>query len=120
MDAIRRELSEVNEQEADINELQQQLEKAELPEEAHEEAKRELGRLAQMSPAAAEYTMVRTYLDWLLNLPWSVSTEDILDLPKARQVMDQDHYDLDKVKQRILEYLAVRKPKPEAKGPGAI
>ncbi len=117
MDAIRRELGEGDEQEAEITELQQQLDAAELPEEAQEEAKRELGRLAQMSPAAAEYTMVRTYLDWLLSLPWSVSTEDKLDLPKARQVLDQDHYDLDKVKQRILEYLAVRKLRPEAKGP---
>ncbi len=117
LETIRQELGETDEQETEINELRQQLDAAELPEEAQTEAKRELDRLAQMSPAAAEYSMVRTYLDWLLNLPWTVSTEDHLDLPSARQVLDEDHYDLNKVKQRIIEYLAVRKLRPEAKGP---
>ncbi len=117
LETIRRELGEGSEQETEINELREQLAVAELPEEAKKEAERQLQRLAQMSPAAAEYTMVRTYLDWMVNLPWTVSTEDILDLPSARLVLDQDHYDLDKVKQRILEFLAVRQLKPEAKGP---
>ncbi len=114
---IRRELGEHDEQEVEIDELRQQLEAAKLPEEAYKEAARELERLAQMLPAAAEYTMVRTYLDWILSLPWNIGTEDLLDLTRARQVLDEDHYNLDKVKQRILEYLAVRKLKPEAKGP---
>ncbi len=117
LETIRRELGEQDEQEAELDELRQQLEAKELPSEADKEAGRQLERLAQMLPAAAEYTMVRTYLDWLLSLPWKSSTEDQLDLTRARLVLDEDHYNLDKVKQRILEYLAVRKLKPEAKGP---
>ncbi|MGK7916103.1 MAG: LON peptidase substrate-binding domain-containing protein, partial [Prochloraceae cyanobacterium] len=116
LETSRRELGEQNEQEAEIDKLRQQLEAKELPSETYKEAARELDRLAQMVPAAAEYTMVRTYLDWILSLPWNISTEDILDLTRARQILDEDHYNLDKVKQRILEYLAVRKLKPEAKG----
>ena len=120
LETIRRELGEQDEQEAEIDELRQQLETTKLPEETYKEAVRELERLAQMLPAAAEYTMVRTYLDWLLSLPWQISTEDILDLTKARQVLDEDHYNLDKVKQRILEYLAVRKLKPLVPGKGNL
>jgi len=117
LEAIRRELGEVDEREAEINELRQRLEEANLPEEARKEAERELDRLSRMPPAAAEAVVARTYLDWVLSLPWNVSTEDNLDLGRARRVLDEDHYDLDKVKERILEYLAVRKLRPQAKGP---
>jgi ATP-dependent Lon protease len=117
LEAIRRELGEEDESKAEINELQQRLAAAALPEEAHKEAERELERLSRMSPVAAEYTTTRTYLDWLFSLPWNTTTEDLLDLPRSRQILDDDHYDLDKVKQRILEFLAVRQLRPEAKGP---
>ena len=88
-----------------------------MPEEAKKEALRELERLSKMSPAAAEYTVTRTYLDWLVALPWNKRTEAEIDLVKAKEVLDNDHYDLEKVKDRILEYLAVRKMKPDIKGP---
>jgi ATP-dependent Lon protease len=90
---------------------------AKLPPEAMKEGERELDRLAKMPPAAAEYTVSRTYLDWLIELPWSVSTEDNLDIPQVQKVLDEDHYDLEKVKKRILEYLSVRKLKADMKGP---
>ncbi|MDY6906768.1 MAG: endopeptidase La [Chloroflexota bacterium] len=115
--AIQRELGEVDERTVELNELKEGLAKAQLPPEAQKEAERELDRLAKMPAAAAEYTVSRTYLDWLINLPWAVSTEDCLDIDKAQEVLDTDHYDLDKVKERILEYLAVRKLNPEMKGP---
>jgi ATP-dependent Lon protease len=117
METIRRELGEGEGRDGEIDQLRQQLAGAHLPDAPRQEAERELERLARMSPAAAEYTMSRTYLDWLLNLPWNERTEDNLDLRWARLILDEDHYDLDKVKQRILEYLAVRQLKPEAKGP---
>lgn len=115
--AIQRELGEVDDRTAEIQELKEKIEKAGMPEEAKGVALRELDRLSKMPPAAAEYTVSRTYLDWLLELPWSVYTEDNLDMRRAREVLDQDHYDLEKVKKRIIEYLAVRKLKPDAKGP---
>ncbi|PJB49118.1 MAG: endopeptidase La, partial [Chloroflexi bacterium CG_4_9_14_3_um_filter_45_9] len=90
---------------------------AKLPPEANKEAEMELERLAKMPPGAAEYTVSRTYLDWLTNLPWSRNTEDNLDISQASRVLNEDHYDLDKVKERILDYLAVRKLKPDTKGP---
>jgi ATP-dependent Lon protease len=117
LQTIQEELGEGDEQKGEINELRQKLEAASLPEGALKEAKRELDRLSRMPMASPEYPMARTYLDWLIELPWQIGTEDILDLAQARQVLDTDHYDLDKVKQRILEYLAVRKLKPGAKGP---
>ncbi|MGQ9653266.1 MAG: endopeptidase La [Thermodesulfobacteriota bacterium] len=115
--AIQRELGETDERTAEIQELREKIDQASLPEEARNAALRELDRLAKMPPAAAEYTVSRTYLDWLVELPWSKATEDNLDIERARAILDEDHYDLDKVKRRIVEYLAVRKLKPEAKGP---
>ncbi|GAH75641.1 unnamed protein product, partial [marine sediment metagenome] len=99
------------------NELKEKIEQAHLPEEARKEADRELDRLSKMPPSAAEYTVSRTYLDWLVNLPWAKSTEDNLDIKQASQILDEDHYDLNKVKDRILDYLAVRHLKKDMKGP---
>ncbi|TEU14183.1 MAG: endopeptidase La, partial [Anaerolineales bacterium] len=113
--AIKKELGEEDEQTMEVEELRQKIEEAGMPEEAEKEAKRELGRLSKLPTAAAEYSVIRTYLDWLVNLPWSKSTEDKLDIPHARQVLDEDHYDLDDIKERILEYLAVRKLRLERK-----
>ena len=115
--AIQRELGELDERTAEINELRQKIEAAGMPPEVKREAEKELERLSRIPPQAAEYTVARTYLDWLISLPWSVSTEDNLDLEHAAKVLDEDHYNLEKVKERILEYLAVRKLKPDAKGP---
>jgi ATP-dependent Lon protease len=115
--AIQQELGEADEQQAEINELRERLEAANLPEHARRQADRELGRLERLPPAAAEYGVIRTYLEWLVELPWSVITEDNLDIAHAREVLDADHYDLDKVKDRILEYLAVRKLNPGSHGP---
>jgi len=115
--AIQKELGESDERTMEINEIKVKIEEANLPEEARKEAERELDRLAKMPPQAAEYTTSRTYLDWLVSLPWSKSTEDNLDVERARQILDEDHYDLEKVKERILDYLAVRKLKEDMKGP---
>ncbi len=115
--AIQRELGELDERTMEINELKAKIAEAKLPPEAQKEAERELDRLAKMPPAAAEYTVSRTYLDWLISLPWAKSTEDNVDIARAAQVLDEDHYDLEKVKERILDYLAVRKLKPDMKGP---
>ena len=115
--AIQAELGEGDEQQAEISELRERIESAELPEHARKQADRELGRLEKLPPAAAEYGVIRTYLEWLVELPWSTETEDDLDIEHARKVLDEDHYDLEKVKDRILEYLAVRKLNPESPGP---
>jgi ATP-dependent Lon protease len=115
--AIQQELGEGDEQQAEINELRERIEAAKLPEDARKQADRELGRLEKLPPAAAEYGVIRTYLEWLVELPWSVSTEDDLDIQHAREVLDADHYDLEKVKDRILEYLAVRSLNPGSHGP---
>ncbi len=115
--AIRKELGEVDEKTAEIEELGKKIEQAKMPELALDTAKKELDRLSKMNLAAAEYTVSRTYLDWLTVLPWSISTTDRLDIREAKKVLDQDHYDLEKVKERILEYLAVRKLKTDIKGP---
>lgn len=113
--AIKKELGEEDEQQAEINELAAKIEKAGMPPEAEKEARRELDRLSKMPPAAAEYSVIKTYLDWLVSMPWQVATEDNLDIERARQVLDEDHYDLEKIKERILEYLAVRKLRQERK-----
>lgn len=115
--AIQKELGMGDERSAEIEELREKIEAAQLPEEAEKEAMRELDRLSKMQPGAAEYTVARTYLDWMVALPWAKATEDNLDINKAGEVLDEDHYDLIKVKERILEYLAVRKLKADTKGP---
>ncbi len=113
MKAIQKELGESNEQEAEISDYRRKLDEAKLPEEADKEARRELERLAKLPPAAAEYGVIKTYLDWLTSLPWNVSTEGEIDVAKTRQILDDDHFGLDKPKDRILEYLAVRKLKKD-------
>jgi len=115
--AIQDELGEGDEQQAEVNELRERIEEAELPEQARKAADRELSRLEKLPPAAAEHGVIRTYLEWLTELPWAVETEDNLDIKHARAVLDADHYDLEKVKDRILEYLAVRKLNPDSPGP---
>src|SRR5438067_1045604 len=115
--AIQRELGEADDTQREIEELRQKIEAAGMTEEAKKEAERELGRLGRMSPAAAEYTVTRTYLDWLVTLPWNVLTTEKIDIIKAREVLDRDHYDLDKIKERILEYLAVLELRPQGKAP---
>ncbi|HEV8375113.1 MAG TPA: endopeptidase La, partial [Candidatus Polarisedimenticolia bacterium] len=114
---IRRELGEGNEAEAAITEMRKRLSEGSYPETVVKEAGKELDRLATINPASAEYSVVKTYLDWLLELPWSTFTIDNLDIAKARQTLERDHYGLAKVKDRILEYLAVRKLKSDMKGP---
>jgi ATP-dependent Lon protease len=115
--AIQKELGETDERTAEINELKGKIDEAKLSSEAQKEAERELDRLGKMPPGAAEYTVSRTYLDWLINLPWTKTTEDNLDITRASKTLDDDHYDLAKVKERVLDYLAVRKLKSDMKGP---
>jgi ATP-dependent Lon protease len=115
--AIREELGEGDDEHAELEELRGQLDELDLPEDIDKAARRELSRLEKLPPAAAEYGVIRTYLDWIVTLPWSEATEDDLDLGRARRVLDEDHYDLDKVKERILEFLAVGKLKDDLSGP---
>jgi ATP-dependent Lon protease len=115
--AIQKELGETDELTSEINELKTKIEKAKMPKEVNEIALKEITRLSRMSPQAAEYTVVRTYLDWLINLPWSIASEDNLDIHRVKQILDQDHYNLTKVKERILEYLSVKKLRKDSKGP---
>ena len=118
--AIQKELGEEDEQGKEVNELREKIETAGMSEEAKKEALRELDRLSSMPQAAAEYSVIRTYLGWLIELPWQVSTEDNLDINPAREILDEDHYDLEEIKERILEYLAVRKLRLEREeGEGA-
>ncbi len=109
MEAIRKELGEADETEAEVEDYRSKIAEAKLPEEAEKEALRELKRMERMPPQAAEHSVIKTYLDWLVELPWNNLSNDNLDIPHARIVLDEDHYDLQKVKDRILEYLAVRK-----------
>jgi ATP-dependent Lon protease len=115
--AIQDELGEGDEQQAELAELREQVEQKNLPEDTKKAVERELSRLEKLPPASAEYGVIRTYVDWILALPWSETTEDNLDLVRAREVLDEDHYDLEKVKERILEYLAVSKLKNDLSGP---
>jgi ATP-dependent Lon protease len=115
--AIQKELGEGDDQTKEIEELREKIEAAGMPENVRKEALRELDRLAKMPAAAAEYTVSRTYLDWLVALPWQKRTEEVIDLVKTKAQLDMDHSDLEKAKDRILEYLAVRKLNPEVKGP---
>ena len=117
MKAIQKELGEGDARSSEIDELREKIEQAKMPEEANKAAETELERLRIIPPESAEHTVVRTYLEWLVNLPWTLSTEDNLNIPHARGVLDEDHYDLEKIKDRILEYLAVRQLKKDPKGP---
>jgi len=117
MKAIQRELGEKDDKAAETEELRDVLSKKKLPEEAKKVAEKELDRLTKMPPQAAEHIVSRTYIDWILDLPWMEGTEDNLDIQTAQKVLEEDHYDLEKVKKRILEYLAVRKLKNDMKGP---
>jgi ATP-dependent Lon protease len=115
--AIQKELGGENPEQSEIELLRDRLEKADLPEEVRKEAERELGKLEKLPPAAPDYHVTRTYLEFLLELPWKKSTEDVLDISRARQILDEDHYDLREVKERILEHLGVLKLNPTAKSP---
>ena len=114
MKAIQKELGEDSETETEVRELREKIESSGMPEEAEKEARRELDRLSKLPPAAAEYGVIKTYLDWLTSMPWNVTTEGEIDIKKAREILDEDHYGLDRIKDRILEYLAVRKLKQDA------
>jgi ATP-dependent Lon protease len=115
--AIQKELGESDDRQEEFEELKKKIKAAGMPEEVQKTAFKELKRMSRMSPGAAEYTVSRTYIDWLIELPWQNSTEDTYDIPRAGEILNEDHYDLEKVKTRILEYLAVRKLKRDMKGP---
>jgi len=117
LQTIQKELGEADEKELEIQELEEAIAEAKMPEEVEEHARKELKRLAHMPEGAGEYSMVRTYLDWLVSLPWSVTSEENIDIAHARKVLDEDHYGLEKVKKRIIEYLAVRKLNPHGRSP---
>jgi ATP-dependent Lon protease len=114
---IRKELGEDGESGEEIAEIRKSIEAAGMPEEAHDQARKELKRLERMSDASAEYSLLRTWLDWMLQLPWSKLDEEAIDIEKARRVLDEDHYGLEKIKRRIVEYLAVRKLNPQGRSP---
>ncbi|MBW1777425.1 MAG: endopeptidase La [Deltaproteobacteria bacterium] len=115
--AIQEELGEKDQSQFEVDEYRTKIEEKDLPEDVRKEAERELNRLARMHPSSSEYTVATTYLDWLIALPWHESTKDVLDIKKAKKVLDEDHFGLEKPKKRIIEYLAVRKLKPDSKGP---
>jgi ATP-dependent Lon protease len=115
MKAIQKELGEADEQTVEVEEFRKKIEAAKMPEEAEKQARREVDRLSRLPTAAAEYGVIRTYLDWLVSLPWSQSTIDNLDIAHARKILDQDHYGLQDIKERILEFLAIRKLRLERK-----
>ncbi|MFL5903722.1 MAG: endopeptidase La [Solirubrobacteraceae bacterium] len=114
--AIQEELGELDEQGAEAKELREQLDAIDLPDDVRKQAERELSRLERLPPAAAEHGVIRSYLEWIASLPWDKSTQDNLDLDHSREVLDTDHFDIEQVKDRILEFLAVRKLKPDARG----
>jgi ATP-dependent Lon protease len=115
--AIQKELGEIDERAEEIKEFKQKIEEAKMPEKVMKEAEKQLKRLQKMHPDSAEAATVRTYLEWMVELPWSKSTKDRLNIKAAKKVLDEDHYNLEKVKERILEYLSVRKLKEKMKGP---
>jgi len=117
MKAIQKELGDADEGQKDIEELREKIEAAGMPEDTKKEALKELNRLSRMSPMAADYSLTRNYIEWLAVLPWSKSSGSEVDIAKAKQILDEDHYDLKKVKDRILDYLSVRRLKPDMKGP---
>jgi ATP-dependent Lon protease len=117
LEAIEKELGEGDDSQREIKELRERIEKAQMPPEVRKEADRELERLSRMPAQAAEHTVSRTYIEWLCDMPWAIDTQDDLDLKHARSVLDEDHYGLDKIKERILEYLAVRRFKKDARTP---
>jgi ATP-dependent Lon protease len=115
--AINKELGEQDERTEEIDEYKKKIKRAKMSKDAEKEAEKQLKRMAQMHPESAESSVIRTYLDWLVEMPWSKSTKDIIDIKNAKNVLDRDHYALNKVKERILEYLSVRKLNPKMKGP---
>ena len=115
--AIQKELGEDSGENAEVEELRKKVQEAKMPPQVEVEVQRELSRYERMPEMAAERSMIRTYLDWMVELPWGVSSEERIDLPRARQILDEDHYDLEKIKKRIVEFLAVRKLNPEGKSP---
>jgi len=115
--AIQKELGEFDDRQEEFEELKKAIKKARMPKETEKIAFKELKRMSRMSPGAAEYTVSRTYIDWLVEMPWQVSTEDVMDINEAERILDEDHYGLEKVKKRILEFLSVRKLKKDMKGP---
>src|SRR5689334_23585284 len=117
MKAIQKELGEQDEAQRDVEELRQKIEAAGMPEEVKKEALKELTRLGRMNPAAADYSLTRNYVEWLAVLPWSKTSSTEVDILKAKEILDADHYGLKKVKDRILDYLSVRRLKPNMKGP---
>jgi ATP-dependent Lon protease len=117
LEAIRQELGESEDQESEVEKLRERMAAAQLPDEAQKQAERELERLEQMPPAAAEYAVIRSYLEWMVELPWSKHSEDRLAIDDARRILDEDHYALEKVKERIVEYIAVLSLKRDLKGP---
>ena len=117
MKAIQKELGEIDEGQKDLDELKEKIESAGMPEDVKKEALKEMNRLGRMSPMAADYSLTRNYIEWLALLPWAKSSGGEVDILKAKEILDQDHYDLKKVKDRILDYLSVRRLKPDMKGP---
>lgn len=117
MKAIQKELRQKDELAKEIDDLREKIKQAKMPKEVEETAEKELSRLEKMMPYSPEATVVRTYLDWLISLPWSVKTQDVLNIHKAKQILDEDHYGLEKVKERVIEYLAVLKRVKKLKGP---
>jgi len=117
MKAIQKELGEQDEGQRDVEDLKKKIEEAGMPDEVKKEALKELGRLSRMSPMAADYSLTRNYIEWLAVLPWSKTSGQEIEIPKAKEILDTDHYDLEKVKDRILDYLSVRRLKPNMKGP---
>src|SRR5690606_6796928 len=117
MRTIQKELGEGDDRAAEIEELEKLIVEANMPEEVEKQARKELKRLERMPEGAGEYSMIRTYLDWLVELPWNKRSESEIDIAEARRILDEDHFGLEKVKRRILEFLAVRKLNPEGKSP---